>query len=175
MSNTPSSRLTPADQARALLAAADAAKPPPWDKRIAGIEGDSRVAGTGPWYKVHNGVGYGPDESDKADADAAFIALARNSAEAICRRLLVLEEERVRLRMALAAEVRDDLNDGWKPRPSALALLGLTGISAKALRGALRRIATGNENTEPRSANDQAARTPDSGNAGKTPATGANS
>lgn len=53
------------------------AKKGPWETTIAGVEGDNYCAGTGPWYRVRNGVGYAQAESDQAALDAAFIAHAR--------------------------------------------------------------------------------------------------
>jgi len=43
----------------------------PWEKQVAGIEGDNYIAGTGPWYRVRG-------LSDQALADAEFIAAARS-------------------------------------------------------------------------------------------------
>lgn len=45
-----------------------------WDVRVAGVEQDSYVAATGPWHRIRNGHGFGPNESDQAHADAEGLA-----------------------------------------------------------------------------------------------------
>ena len=44
----------------------------PWDKRVAGIEGDNYMAGTGPWYRMS------PFKEDNSINDADFIANAKS-------------------------------------------------------------------------------------------------
>jgi len=46
----------------------------PWEKSVAGIEGDNYIAGTGPWYRT---VGAWNAKSDNSINDADFIAQAR--------------------------------------------------------------------------------------------------
>ena len=52
-----------------LTALAQAANQTEWPKRIAGIEGDTHIAATGPWYRERGNM-----KDDRAERDAAFIA-----------------------------------------------------------------------------------------------------
>lgn len=72
--------MTLADRIAALAETATAA---PWEKRVAGIEGDVWIAATGPWYR--------PSLSDKADEDAALIVALRNALPVILEALRAYE------------------------------------------------------------------------------------
>ena len=52
-----------------LTALAKAANQAEWPKRIAGIEGDTYIAATGPWYRERDNM-----KDDRAERDAAFLA-----------------------------------------------------------------------------------------------------
>src|SRR3990167_1846660 len=52
-----------------LTTLAQAANQTEWPKSIAGIEGDTYIAATGPWYRERGNM-----TDDRAERDAAFIA-----------------------------------------------------------------------------------------------------
>ena len=78
---------------RRLLAAATKR---PWECSIAGIEGDSYVAGTGPWHRAM--VGFGPFEETKAENDADLIVAACNAIEPLLDALDAAEAREAVLR-----------------------------------------------------------------------------
>jgi hypothetical protein len=56
-----------------IKARAERATKGPWDKRVAGIEGDNYIAATGPWYRIS----YLSIKKDNCLNDADFIAHSR--------------------------------------------------------------------------------------------------
>ena len=76
----------------AIKARAERATEGPWEVRIAGVEGDSFVAATGPWCRIRDGNGYGKAEEDRVEEDAIFIAAAREDIPALLRAVEVLQE-----------------------------------------------------------------------------------
>jgi hypothetical protein len=67
----------------------------PWDKRVAGVEGDNYIAGTGPWYRVQ---GSWNANNDNSINDADFIAYSRQDIPAL---LEAVKEARFIIRSAL--------------------------------------------------------------------------
>lgn len=60
----------------------------PWETRIAGIEGDNYVAGTGPWYRMSH---LAFDANDQSHEDARFIAHSREDIPYLLKRLEAAE------------------------------------------------------------------------------------
>jgi len=75
----------------------EAATPGPWEHRVAGIEGDSYIAATGPWKRLRS--------SEQVHEDAALIAAAPTLLLAALEEIERLERELASSRAGLA-EIR---------------------------------------------------------------------